>query len=111
MTVVLVILTVLSAAAGLAIVVAGVSLVVGTTRSPVARYILRTELGIESDDVHRDLGLLFETHAAKNPGDDTMTMARYRRSLRVAGVSSVLLGVGLLAFLGYAATLLFRYMG
>ena len=103
-----VVLTILTGAAGLGLVVAGVSLAFGTTRSPVARFIFRVAFKVEVDDLDAYLAQLFAAHAQAVPDSKPMSLDRYRRSLRAAGASLAGLGVVLLALLVYALCLLVR---
>ena len=106
MPAVIIALSVVTAGAGLASVAAGLSLMLRTTRSPVARLICRVGLGIETDDLEKYLEHLFNAHTEARPEGEHMTLERYRRSLRAAGASLVVLGALLLIFLAYAASLL-----
>jgi len=99
-------LSIVTAGTGMAFIAAGLSLALKTTRSCVARFICHLALGIETDNLEKYLQQLFHAHAEARPDDKHMTLERYRRSLRVAGASLVVLGALLLLFPVYATSLL-----
>ena len=105
MTTGILVLTIVTAAAAMVLVAAGVSLMVWTTRSRVARLICRLGLGLETDDLEKYLEQLFRAHAEALPEAEHMTLEKYRRSLARAGASALVLGVMLLVFLAYALAL------
>ncbi len=118
---VLMILTVITSGIGMAIIGAGISLIVQTTRSPVASFIWRMAGGVSLDveegegagqgDFHDRIADLFERHSQMHKGGGGVTIESYRSSLKKAGGAAALLGLALLGFMAYFFMIALPYLG